>query len=145
MEKLYKYVGTVSSFNYRRVSSGSLASVDLVLYDMNNDDKAPIRIEAIGGLADYINEIEGTDAEERYIESAWYYDRNLVLLRIVVPSIVPGEPAKIIAQHDACSFSAETFGPAGYIETSKPEPMSRDQLSAWNNFKADDNHRYTVR
>lgn len=36
MEKLYKYVGTVSSFNYRRVSSGSPASVDLVLYDINN-------------------------------------------------------------------------------------------------------------
>ncbi len=145
MEKLYKYMGTISELSYSKVAPGALPSVDLILYDIDNDDKAPVRIRASGGLADYINEIEGTDAEERYITSAWYYDRNLVLLRIVIPSTVPGEPAKIIAQHDACSFSAETFGPADYIETSKPEPMTRDQLSAWNNFKAEDNHRYTVR
>lgn len=57
MEKLYKYVGTVSSFSYRKVSPESLASVDLVLYDMSNDDKAPIRIEATAGQAVYFNQI----------------------------------------------------------------------------------------
>ena len=145
MNKLYKYTGSVSSFNYRKISPDSLPCVDLFLYDMNDDDKAPVRIEATGGLADYINAIEGTDAEERYLTANWYYDASLTLYRIEIPSTEPDRPAKIIAQHDALSRTIFIFGPDDYIEARKPNPMTAEQCSAWFDFKAHDDHRYTTR
>ena len=145
MNKLYKYTGSVSSLSYHKITPDSFPLVDLFLYDMNDDDKAPVRIEAAGGLADYINAIECTDAEERYLTANWYYDSNLHLFRIEIPSTEPGKPAKIIAQHDALGRTASIFGPADYIETSKPEPMTSEQRSAWYEFKANDNNYYTTR
>ena len=143
IRKLYKYTGSISSFSYRRNSPEAVPSVDMILYDINDDDKAPIRISAAGGLADYINAIEWTDAEERYLASDWYFDHLLSLHRIEVPSTEPGKPAKIIAQHDTIDREASIFGPAEYIETDKPEPMSREQQSAWYAFNAEDEYRYT--
>lgn len=144
-EKLYKYTGGISSFSYRRNSPEAVPSVDMILYDINDDDKAPIRISAGGGLADYINAIEWTDAEERYLSSDWYFDRLLYLHRIEVPSTEPGKPAKIIAQHEAIDRDASIFGPAEYIETRKPEPMNSEQRNAWYAFDSEDEYRYTTR
>mgnify|MGYP006935419440 CR=1 FL=1 len=142
IEKLYKYTGGVESFSYRRNSPGAVPVVDMILGDIDDDDKAPIRITAIGGLADYISAIEWTDAEERYIAANWYFDRLLCLHRIEVPSTEPGKPAKIIAQHGATDREASVFGPSEYIETSKPEPMDDEQSRAWYAFCAEDKYRY---
>lgn len=142
IEKLYKYTGGISSFCYRRNSPEAVPVVDMILDDINDDDKAPIRISAAGGLADYINAIEWTDAEERYIASDWYFDHLLYLHRIEVPSMEPGNPAKIIAQHEAIDREASIFGPAEYIETRKPEPMDNEQRKAWYAFDFGDNYRY---
>ena len=120
MRKLYKYTGTVASISYRKNSRDALPFADLVLYDQGDDNKAPVRIEATGGLADYINAIEGTDAEERYLTADWYYDRMLYLHRIEIPSTEPVTPAKIIAQHEPIEPGVSIFGPAHYIETNKP-------------------------
>ena len=46
-------------------------------------------------IRDSINAIECTDAEERYLTANWYYDSNLHLFRIEIPSTEPGKPAKI--------------------------------------------------
>ena len=140
-KKLYRYSGTVSSLSYRRNNPNALPFCDLVLFDINEGDKAPVKIEAMGGLADYINAIEGTDAEERYITADWYYDSLLCLLRIEIPSTEPGKPAKIIAQCDPIEPSATIFGPADYIETSRPAPMDDDQLRAWCEFNAKSDYR----
>mgnify|MGYP006887186626 CR=1 FL=1 len=142
IQKLYKYTGGVESFSCRRTSRAAVPVVDMILSDIDDDDKAPIRIEAIGGLADYISAIEGTDAEERYIDANWYFDGLLCLHRIEVPSTEPGKPAKIIAQHRATDREASVFGPSEYIETSKPEPMDDEQLRAWYDFRAKDEYRY---
>lgn len=142
IQKLYKYTGGIESFSYRRNSPEAVPVVDMILGDIDDDDKAPIRIEAIGGLADYINAIECTDAEERYITTDWYFDRLLCLHRIEVPSTEPGKPAKIIVQHRATDREASVFGPSEYIETSKPEPMDDEQLRAWSDFRAKDEYRY---
>ena len=142
MKRLYKYTGTISSFSYRRNNPNALPFSDLDLFDLNDDSKAPVRIEAIGGLADYINAIEGTDAEERYLTADWYYDNLLYLHRIEIPSTVPGKPAKIIAQHDPIEPNVTIFGPSEYIETSKPEPMNNEQRAAWLSFRSDDDYRY---
>ena len=145
MKKLYKYTGTISSFSYQQNNPNALPFASLDLYDMNDDDKAPIRIEAAGGLADYIRAIEWTDAEERYLTAEWYYDKLLYLHRIEIPSREPGKPAKIIAQHDPIEPTASIFGPADYIETGKPGPMDNEQLRAWYAYNADDEYRYTAR
>ena len=142
IEKLYKYTGGISSVCYRRNSPEAVPVVDMILDDINDDDKAPIRISAAGGLADYINAIAWTDAEERYIASDWYFDHLLYLHRIEVPSMEPGKPAKIIAQHESIDREASIFGPAEYIETRKPEPMDNEQRKAWYAFDFGDNYRY---
>ena len=135
MKRLYKYTGTVSSFGCQRYAPGAPLHMDLILSDLNDDEKAPVRIEAIGGMAEYINKIEMTDAEERYISATWYYDSLLMLHAIEIPSTEPGQPAKIIAVLDPLAPEASIFGPAEYIETSKPEPMDRDQRYAWYSFR----------
>ena len=145
IEKLYKYTGGISSFSFRRNSPEAAPVVDMILDDINDDDKAPIRISAAGGLADYINDIECTDAEERYLASDWYFDHLLYLHRIEVPSTEPGKPAKIIAQHEAIDREASIFGPAEYIETRKPEPMNNEQRESWYAFNSEDEYRYTTR
>ena len=141
MKKLYAYTGTVSSFSYRRNNPNALPFADLVPCDMADDNKAPVRIEAMGGLADYIREIEGTDAEERYLPAVWFYDSLLCLHRIEIPSTDPTTPAKVIAQHDAISPTCSVFGPAEYIEDPKPQPLAADQNSAWLAFYAADDYR----
>lgn len=139
--KLYTYTGTVSCFSYERRTPSALPSMVLDLWDLTDRNKAPIRIEATGGLADYINAIEGTDAEERYLSATWVYDHNLYLHRIEVPSTEPGRPAKIIAVHDTLSRTVDIFGPADYIESRTPAPMDPQQLHAWCAYRAEDDYR----
>lgn len=145
MKKLFKYTGTVSELSYRRNSPNALPFLELVLHDLNDDYKAPIKIEALGGLADYIHEIEFTDAEERYIPSDWYYDDLLYLHRIEIPSTDPWRPAKIIAQHDAIEPTASIFGPSDYIDEPNPGPMDNEQHHAWCAYNYEDEYRYTAR
>ena len=145
MKKLYKYTGTIASITYRKNSPDALPFLDLTLHDMGDHDKAPIRIEALGGLADYINSLYCTDAEECYLTADWYYDNMLDLHRIEIPSTEPGKPAKIIAQHESICPTADIFGPSEYIKTSAPSPMGKEQLLAWEAYSAADNYRYTAR
>ena len=46
MRKLYKYTGTVSSLSYHKNSRDALPFIDLVLSDLDDDNKAPDREEA---------------------------------------------------------------------------------------------------
>lgn len=133
MEKLFKYQGTVGEIGVK--DNGYKASANIVLDDNSDWDKAPTRIEAFGGLAKYINEIEMTDAEERYIKADWYYDRNLYLHRIEIPSSNPRIPAKVITQADVISDELAIFGPQDYIETDSPEPMDNKQIAAWCEYR----------
>lgn len=132
MTQLFKYRGTVSQFSF---DSKGCGTADLTLGDISDWDKPPIRVTAHGALAKYIYEIEMTDAEERYINSYWYYDRNLFLYRIEVPSSNEFIPAKVITQADFLSDELAVFGPQDYIETDSPEPMDREQSAAWCEYR----------
>lgn len=134
MEKLYKYQGTVSEIGFN--GKGYKASANIVLHDINDWDKTPIRIEAFGGLAKYIDEIEGTDAAERYLKANWFYDRNLYLHRIEIPSNNEHIPAKVITQDNWLSDELVIFGPQDYIETDSPDPMDSEQASSWAEYKS---------
>ena len=92
------------------------------------------RLEVFGALSKYIEAIEGTDAEERYIKSDWYFDSNLYLHRIEIPGSEVWRPAKIITQSPDNIEQLEIFGQQNHIKTSKPESMSREEfcrLVAW--------------
>lgn len=62
--KLYKYSGTIEELAVER---GRISYIKL--FDVTDFDKAPTRLEVFGALGKYIEAIEGTDAEERYIKS----------------------------------------------------------------------------
>lgn len=102
--KLYKYTGTISEVSFR-----NRTACDIKLYDMNDRDKAPTRLEVFGALGKYILDIEGTDAEERYIPNDFYFDDNLYLWRIEVPGGCDW-PAKIITQSPDDIDQLEIFG-----------------------------------
>lgn len=132
MEKLFKYRGTVFQICF---SSKGCGTADLILGDISDWDKAPTRVTAYGALARYIRDIEGTDAEERYIKSDWYYDRNLFLHRIEIPSSNEFIPAKVITSANFLSDEIAVFGPQDYIEMDSPEPMDAEQRAAWGEYR----------
>ena len=124
--KLYKYSGTIEEFAVER---GRISYIKL--FDVTDFDKAPTRLEVFGALSEYIEAIESTDAEERYIKSDWYFDSNLYLYRIEIPGSEVGRPAKIITQNPHNIERLEIFGQQDYIKTSKPESMSGKEIYRW--------------
>lgn len=128
--KLYKYYGGISVMESRGQTATSI-----LLSELCNDGKAPTRLDVYGELAKYIFAIEMTDAEERYLNANWYYDRNLCLSYIEIPSTDPAIPAKVIAQDDIPGGKLTIFGPEEYIETDKPEPMNMETYYAWLDWK----------
>ena len=82
--KLYKYTGTISEVSFR-----NRTACDIKLYDMNDRDKAPTRLEVFGALGKYILDIEGTDAEERYIPNDFYFDRSSRRVRLACKDYHP--------------------------------------------------------
>lgn len=132
MSKLYKYRGTVSGS-----SSSDKKVVSIILHDIHDSEKAPTRIEVFGGMAKYIYEIEMTDAEERYLNADYFFDNNLYLHRIEIPSSNEYTPAKVITQGNLLSEELVIFGPQEYIETRTPEPMDNEQFTAWCRFRVE--------
>ena len=124
--KLYKYSGTIEELAVER---GRISYIKL--FDVTDFDKAPTRLEVFGALGKYIEAIEGTDAEERYIKSDWYFDSNLYLRRIEIPGGEVGRPAKIITQSPDNIDQLEIFGDREYIETSKPKSMPGEEVNRW--------------
>ena len=137
---LYRYTGSIAEISFTPGRNGATIA-DLVLDDLYDDNKPPVRLSAYGQIAAYIRELESTDDEERYIKSRYYYDRNLILRRIEIPAHGSNVPAKIISVRDDLTFAV--FGPAAHITTSTPAPMADDQLRAWHAFNAADTYRPT--
>ena len=128
--RLYQYHGPVS-----QMTAFGKTAKEVILADISDQDKAPVRLNVYGGLAKYIYEIEMTDAEERYIDADFYFDRNLALVRIEIPSTEDRAPAKVITQREHWDTEPIIFGPREYIDEHNPEPMDKEQLSAWLEWK----------
>lgn len=124
--KLYKYSGTIEELAVER---GRISYIKL--FDVTDFDKAPTRLEVFGALSEYIEAIESTDAEERYIKSDWHFDSNPYLYRIEIPGSEVGRPAKIITQSPYNIERLEIFGQQDYIQTRKPESMSGKEIYRW--------------
>ena len=122
-DKLWSYKGP----------SGSMAGNggDIILHDINDDEKAPVRLEVVNPqLREYIYELAMTDDEERYIPRFWFYDRNLFLCRVEIPAKEGPIPAKAIWADDFLG-DMEIFGPREHITTDEPEPMSTQEYFAY--------------
>lgn len=133
--RMYSYTGSVSSISVNPKESTRLSHADLILYDsFHLDQVAPVRIQAYGGLADYIMALESTDAEERYMQAVWYYDELLHLQRIEYHCKKSNVLAKVIVQKDTMSPKAYVFGPQEFLDAQYPVPMSQEQMREYNKF-----------
>jgi len=122
-DKLWSYKGTIGTMT----GNGE----DIILDDINDFDKAPIRLTVANPqLREYLYERGMTDDEERYISQYWFYDRNLFLCRIEIPAKEGPIPAKAIWADDFLA-DMEIFGPQEHITTDKPEPMSTQDYFAY--------------
>lgn len=130
--ELYKYTGTIADLT---VGFGKTETI--TLYDRYDYSVAPVRLDICGALAEYINKIEGTDSEERYMNLDWYYDFNMLLRRIEVPG-VPSEkfkmtsvPAKVLTQTRSNPDELVCFGCPDFINTTKPVSMGPDDYQSF--------------
>ena len=117
MSRLYCYHGSISE-----MMAQSQTAREITLYDSNDDRQAPTRLNVYGDLAKYIYELEMTDAEERYLDVDYYYDRLLTLVRIEIHSVNPNIPAKVITRQEFPKKSIVIFGPREYINTRSRNP-----------------------
>ena len=119
MGQIFEYVGTIG------VSSDGCR--DIILDDIRDWNKAPMRLTVTSpAMAKYLEDRSWTDAEERYINAVWYFDRNLFLRRMEIPSTDERIPAKAFFIDDM-SGEMLRFGPADLIDDARPGPMDRDE------------------
>lgn len=98
--KLYKYTGTISEVSFR-----NRTACDIKLYDMNDRDKAPTRLEVFGALGKYILDIEGTVQKS-------------------------GTSRTISTLMTTCTCGASKF-PAGAIGLQRLSPSRLTTLTSW--------------
>lgn len=133
MRRLYKYTGILRGVDQR---CGSDGFAGFVLWDHTCiQQKAPVRLAAVGGLGEYVQALYGSRAEERCLMADWYYDEELILHRIEVQAEGSLRPAKIIAQRDMTK-EAVIFGKEDFISTIHPASLSEEQYRAWEEFHA---------
>ena len=129
MEGIYKYEGTISQ--------STDCCRDIILGDIHDWSKPPVRLTVPSkALAKYLEDRGWTDDEERYITAEWYYDRNLFLRYVVIPSGEAHRPAKIITTTDGFLGDLLIFGPVEHIQTDKPDPIPWEDLSNWYDLRA---------
>lgn len=143
MEKLYKYTGDVNSYSTEKLSTG-YTRMDMIVSDFYDDKKAPTRLQAYGELADYLDALFCSDAEEKYLQKDFWYDNLLTLLYVVIPaarrtySAYKNVPAKILASTPGFhTTKIVTFGPTEYIKDREPEQMSLDEFNLYLDWRLD--------
>lgn len=126
MNELYKATGCIGVLS--RKCRGEL---DVIVEQIGKPEFAPHLLKVSGPLADYLESRSGTDAEERYIDSVYYFDSFCELCMIEIPARKredgPNLPAKIIGVSKIGNFynlHLTVFGPSDWIDTPNPEPMS---------------------
>lgn len=132
MRDLYTVTGHILRIGYdlRRQTEIIVGSVD----DCRRENP-PHLLKVSGPLATYLQRRDLTDAEERYIESVYYFDSHCELQMIEIPTSERVEgwaiplPAKIIGvtKSDVYYRKLILFGPRRWIESPDPKPMPADE------------------
>lgn len=125
INELYKATGCIGMLSWRR-----RGELEIIVEQIHKPEVAPHLLKVSGPLADYLESRSGTDAEERYIDSVYYFDSFCELCMIEIPARKredgPNLPAKIIGVSKEGNFTLHltVFGPSDWIDTPNPEPMS---------------------
>lgn len=133
MRKLYEYKGSISSIS---------GQGEIMLYVFGNDEIPPTRLTVPKALFQYINDVSGTDSEEKYYEKIYKYDNLLLVHEIVIPAKVNSKPVKIITQAKLTSKEPTIFGEAEQMETPENElgPMSSEEYNRYFEFRRENKH-----
>ncbi|MCD8142329.1 MAG: hypothetical protein LUD83_03495 [Clostridiales bacterium] len=114
MSELYKYEGNLSEHQLHHGKNG-FDYADIVVGDLYDDDKFPIRLTVYGALANYLSNLSWTDYEEKYLKKVWYFDRTLTLRRVevlekegIAPPVRPIMTSGSTAARAACPASPVT-------------------------------------
>ena len=125
INELYKATGCIGMLSWQR-----RGELEIIVEQIGKREVAPHLLKVSGPLADYLESRSGTDAEERYIDSVYYFDSFCGLCMIEIPARKredgPNLPAKIIGVSKDGNFNLHltVFGPSDWIDTPNPEPMS---------------------
>lgn len=122
--RTFKYVGSID-----HITLGTSPHI-ATLYNYEDRGIPPVKVQVNDGMFDYIRDLSDHDDEEKYLEKEIYYDSNLNLLAIVIPS--RGRwPAKVIISGQADyenelieSEAVEIYGPSSRLEERRPKSMS---------------------
>lgn len=131
--KIYRYRGQIAGGH----RDGAETREEIILYDPRDEGKPPTRLYVAGGLAGYLDGVGGSDLEEKYMETDYFYDESLYLRRIEIPSSDPRIPAKIIAQAGHYDGEIAVFGPRDYLDCEYPDPMDAEAWEGWLDWKCD--------
>lgn len=130
MKKLFTYEGNIGSY-------GSDKLVEL--YADFSNTVAPILLHMPTGIYNYISKLGGTDHEERYLKSRYFYD-SILYLRAIAVLNEDGKIAKVIVNNGYDDFENVTiFGPKDFIDDMNPSEISNNELAAFNNWKLSEN------
>lgn len=127
--RLYQYHGTISIYG----PAQNNGCTEITLYNPDDDRVPPTRLDVAGELDAYIHELGWTDDEERYLRSTYYYDADLRLVAIEIPSDGEYAPAKALISRyvPGEGYKLDVFGPREHITTDRPHAMSREDFHAY--------------
>ena len=125
MNELYKATGCIGSISY-----GNRRETEIIVNQVCKPEVVPHLLKVSGPLATYLQARDLTDAEERYINSVYYFSTFCELQMIEIPSRKREDgsiplPAKIIGVTKSEHYRRKLiiFGPRRWIDTANPEPM----------------------
>lgn len=134
--EILDYYGVVWSTCVIEYNTG----IEFVLYEPDQDQKttkAPVRLRAYGGLADYIKDMVSSKMIEKYVRAHWYYDENTILHKIEYYAPESNALAKAITAVSPRSDGCIIFGHQELLETKKPAPMDEKEMKAYKEFEDD--------
>lgn len=131
---IFMYRGTIFGHSTQRCLNG-LRMVEITLGCLSDERKMPIRLTAYGEMAEYINTLEWTDDEERYLTNEYHYD-SLFELRYILIRNADREIAKVIVSEDTSeNIPFRIFGQTDHITDANPAPLNAQELNEWYSFK----------
>ena len=126
--ELYTVTGCIMQISYSQSRQ-----TEIIVGQVCKPEVVPHLLTVHGPLAAYLQARDLTDAEERYIDSVYYFDSRCELQMIEIPARKredgPDLPAKIVGVTKAERHYRKLilFGSRRWIETANPEPMSMNE------------------
>lgn len=126
MNRKWTYTGNISSYSCKKNLYGKMIITEIELYDIDDDNKAPVLLHCGAGLFGYIMDIEDHDDEERYMKKEFVYDDILHIRKIRVLN-KDGQICKIIEDMDDRNWTGRITGPRERINNRNQKALDHDE------------------